>query len=170
MQSQKGTIRCTEWAERVDGNFVELRNIIGAKIAHQKSTPQKSEWTSSGIFQWMFMCSVAFPKGLSLSQWIFTGNLQWIFTGVFRWIFTFASSGVQSFARSDASTETLRTCLPLSQHSGCSLQRISTVTSRGSGCSLRCAISRPGIRWAPYVYIYLSIYLSIYIYIHYIIV
>ena len=52
----------------------------GQKIAHQKSsTPQKSSWIFSGVFQWIFMrlfpmkfhLSVVFSKGLSLPQWIY---------------------------------------------------------------------------------------------------
>ena len=42
--------------------------------------------------------SVASSKGLSLPQWIFTGNVQWILTGIVQWVFTFLSSGVQYVA------------------------------------------------------------------------
>ena len=45
-------------------------------------------------FQTNRHCSMAFPKGLSLSQWIVTGIVQWMFSVVFQWIFTFVISGV----------------------------------------------------------------------------
>ena len=32
----------------------------------------------------LIIFSVAFPKGLSLVQWIFTGNVLWTFSGIFR--------------------------------------------------------------------------------------
>ena len=74
----------------------------GQKIAHQKSTPRKSSWIFGGISQRMFQWHVptefhfaaVLSKGLSLSQWIFTGIVQWIFRGIFRWNFTFVISGV----------------------------------------------------------------------------
>ena len=33
--------------------------------------------------------SVVCSKGLSLVQWILTGNVQWMFSGIFQWNFTF---------------------------------------------------------------------------------
>ena len=41
-----------------------------------------------------FHLSVVCSKGLSLSQWIFTGIVQWSFGGVFQWNSTVVSSGV----------------------------------------------------------------------------
>ena len=45
----------------------------GQKIAHRKSTPQKSSWIFSGLFQWMFS---SFSNGMSL----FSGMFQRIVT------------------------------------------------------------------------------------------
>ena len=57
--------------------------IRGPKIAHRKSTPQKSLWIFSGMFQWIqwsfpteFHLSVVFSKGLTTSQWMFTGHFM----------------------------------------------------------------------------------------------
>ena len=67
----------------------------GQKIAHQKSTPQKSSWIFSGIFEGsssrIFQRVVIFPVD-------FHWNSQRFFTGIFQYIFTSVSSGVQSFA------------------------------------------------------------------------
>ena len=59
-----------------------------------KSTPQKSSWMFSGIFQTQIHVEVVCSKGLSLVQWIFTGIVQWVFSGILRWMFTFMISGV----------------------------------------------------------------------------
>ena len=52
-------------------------------------------------FQWVFRffptsfhLSVVCSKGMSLSQWMFTGVVQRIVSGIFQWMFMFVSSGV----------------------------------------------------------------------------
>ena len=81
----------------------------GQQIAHQKSTPQKSSWIFSGVFQWMFSgifqhyftCLWSCPTELHFSVDV-TGIVQWISSGILKWNFTFVMSGVQSFAPSRA--------------------------------------------------------------------
>ena len=56
------------------------------------------QWHFPMDFQWhfptKFHLSVVFPKGLSLSQWIFAGVVQWILSGIYQWNFTVVISGV----------------------------------------------------------------------------
>ena len=56
------------------------------------------QWHFPMDFQWCFptefRLSMAFPEGLSLAQWIFTGIVLCIFSGVSQWNFTSVISGV----------------------------------------------------------------------------
>ena len=45
-------------------------------IAHQKSTPQMAFWTLSGISKRLLAMPVAFSKGTSPFEWIFTGMFR----------------------------------------------------------------------------------------------
>ena len=70
-------------------------------VAHQKSTPQKSSWIFSGIFQRMFSgifqrifnCHWYVPKDCHFSSG-FHWNCPMDFNGMFQWNLTFAISGV----------------------------------------------------------------------------
>ena len=57
-----------------------VRSFEEKKTSHQKSTPQKSSWISSGAFQWVvsgiFQRILTFPVD-------FTGIVQWIVSGIF---------------------------------------------------------------------------------------
>ena len=81
-----GACRCTAW-RRSPGR------PPGQKIAHQKSTPRKSLWISSGVSNGL---SVAFSNMSSLFSGIFQRivtfpmDFQWIF----QWNFTFTTSRV----------------------------------------------------------------------------
>ena len=65
----------------------------GPKIAHKKSTPQKSSWIFGGIFQWIFSGVFQLSLASGMLQRIvtfqveLTGIVQWMFSGIFKWMF-----------------------------------------------------------------------------------
>ena len=81
-------------------------SLVTEQLGAKDCTPEISTSEVIVDFQWHvsldfqrhfpvgFDVSAVVSKGLSLPQWIFTGDFQWINNSIFQWIFTFVISGV----------------------------------------------------------------------------